>query len=404
MTEIGEPTALGAGPNAKLLEAAVIELEFAAPVKASLENALITPPHWKFGDPTDKPTKKPVVYPANASSVKAKVKVKVTKSKNISGDAKLVGTLNQLVFKGTCPTSEGEHTVEVSLEKVPDYLLRLRGSISWGLEVDSAGFSMALNSTQVEFMVIFRPPLSPFPAHPLGVPVEALRWVFLRGSVDRMGKEPDLVAAVTRACHARPSTKYDTVRGGAHFLQGGSVYELIRYCGPAGGVANCYDQAGAVYLLSRAFGADARMLYLGYSELTPSDNFGFINTTALVGVMACNNPFYQSGSSTTFTLPDGSKMVVGTFPRPLAPTDWNHDTPKRGMRTSFGNHAFCSFNDKIYDACAGPVTGSSRRDYVQSSIDRSTNYYGIFGTSPGRESDIATNLCALLGLQPVSWV
>ncbi|MBZ0154369.1 MAG: hypothetical protein K8J09_22805 [Planctomycetes bacterium] len=404
MTETGESTAVGVGPTDKILIATVVEVTFKAPVKASLAGALVTAPHWKFGDPADQPTKKPVVYALNTASVQLEVKVEVTKSQNVSGDAKLIGTLDELTFEGQCPTGEGKHTVQVTLKKVPDSLRRLRGSIVWGLECDGAGLSLALNATQVEFFTIFKPPLAPFPAHGLGVPVEALRWVFLRGGVDRVQKPEELVVAVTRACHGRPGTKYDTVHGGAHFLQGGSVFELLRYCSPGGGAANCYDQAAAVYLLSRAFGADVRMLYLGYSQLTPDDNFGYINTTALVGVQACNNPFYQSNGSTTFSLPNGGTMVVGTFPKPLAPTNWNQDTPKKGMRTSFGNHAFCSYSDQVYDACAGPVTGTSRSDYVKSSIDASCNYYDLFGSKPGTAADIATNLCLLLGLQPTSWV
>lgn len=41
-------------------------------------------------------------------------------------------------------------------------------------------------------------------------------------------------------------------------------------------------------------------------------------------------------------------------------------------RTPFGNHAFAECNNLIFDACAGPVLGKTRSDYLSLAIDSST--------------------------------
>lgn len=41
-------------------------------------------------------------------------------------------------------------------------------------------------------------------------------------------------------------------------------------------------------------------------------------------------------------------------------------------RTGFGNHAFAECHNLIFDACAGPVLGRTRNDYLSFAIDSST--------------------------------
>ncbi len=111
-----------------------------------------------------------------------------------------------------------------------------------------------------------------------------------------------------------------------------------------GNIVNCYDQASAVYSLGKLLG-----IGIEYRFMNP---FGYINTTNLVGVGNCNNPFYPLSTS-------GLKIAGSDATSPV--------------RTGFGNHAFTKFSGNIYDACAGPQTGSqTEATYVNNVIDIST--------------------------------
>ena len=47
-------------------------------------------------------------------------------------------------------------------------------------------------------------------------------------------------------------------------------------------------------------------------------------------------------------------------------------------RTAFGNHAFASYGGMVYDACAGPTTGSqTEAAYVASTIEQKLLRQGI---------------------------
>jgi hypothetical protein len=404
--EIGELVCLLLGGDAKIpvLVCSLIELVFKNPIVTSLERKVVDAPHWSLGDVNPgNISKKPVAYVMGAADVTAEVKINVMFSENVSGNAKLEGSLGALSFEGECPTSVGEHTVQVKIGKLPDDLAWIYGDVVWGLDVPSIGRSIRLNPTRIELFTLLAEPEAPFAKDPLGVPVEALRWVFSHGFVTGLKKPEELVSAVTRACHRRPGTKYDTKQGASKFIPASNLFHLLKYVSDAPSAANCYDQAGAVYLLCRAFGAPVDMVFLGYGALSPRENFGYINTTALIGVPFCNNPFYEN------PLPiyrdAANKVIIRVHPKPLAPKNYKTlaDVIAEGARTSFGNHAFCSFTGNIYDACAGPVTGLSRSDYVIQAIDASTNYYTLWGQKPGRASDIDLVEKKSPGLLPKAW-
>lgn len=60
-------------------------------------------------------------------------------------------------------------------------------------------------------------------------------------------------------------------------------------------------------------------------------------------------------------------------------------------RTFFANHAFCRYDGLIYDACAGPYTGTPEATYLASTIDRSTSlevYDPRYGQVAGDAADI----------------
>ena len=408
MPQMGEPAnlAVTTDPKIPVLVGAVVELSFQNPVKTSLAKTLVEAPHWKLGDiPPGTTSKKPVAYARSTANVIAKLKVKITESKNVSGTGKLTGTLGPLTFECDCPMGEGDHDVDAKIDELPDTLVWVRGDIAWELDVPGTA-RFGLNSTRIELYTLIENPKDPFPGHKWGVPVEALRWMHLRGGVGGMMTGLDLVTAVTRTCHKRPKTKYDTRFGGAHFLSADNVYELLAYVAPptSDAIANCYDQAGAVYLLSRAFGVAVEIVYLGNSDATPDENFGYINTTELVGVPGCNNPFFERPSP--LYVDAKQNIVIRACPKPHADPNWGGDLKKladKGARTSFGNQAFCSYAGGIYDACAGPATGSSQDDYATAAIDSTTDYYALWGQKPGTAAQISPISSRRAELLPTDW-
>jgi hypothetical protein len=163
-------------------------------------------------------------------------------------------------------------------------------------------------------------------------------------------------------------------------MQGGDM-ALLDYIRGVHKTVNCYDQAGAIQALCGAVGVAITWVYL--------EPYGYIKPTQLIGVGGgadCNNPFFMS---------NGSRRLMVGFDR-----DWEqkgislYDPYLRFLlenqwpdRTSFGNHAFGAIGYNIYDACAGPHTGSeSGAQYCANAIDTTTTIYSYkkwikFGTS-----------------------
>jgi hypothetical protein len=379
--DFGEPICVAppsTTPPDKEFAVELVSVTFKSGVKASHGQAEIVPPHWEVGKekeiaddwkdmaqrlglPAEPYSKRAAVYLIkNAAGGKydVEVKVKVTKSVNVSGDGKLVGNLNGLVIEGTCPTSAGEHTVAAKIAEPPETIQSYRGMISWGLDVESVPTCLSMGSTLAEiYFVLAKPKPRPYNN---GVWSEVLR--FLCGKVGVVGeKEVDAVAAkVTKYCHTLHKLRYDTSRGASWYGVGnlGGVFNLNDYMIRASTRCNCYDQAAAVQALSIALGAT-----IGWRYLNP---FGYIKPTNLVGVGQCNNPFFGAD--------DAKKMVA----------------EDSADRTAFGNHAFANIpSGNILDGCAGPHTGSESPDqYVSASIDDTPSLYASYAGRPGKASDI----------------
>jgi hypothetical protein len=190
---------------------------------------------------------------------------------------------------------------------------------------------------------------------------EALRFLCAKVGVVGLNTPADVARLVTQYCHSSHGLLYDIVSGGAAFVTGGSggTFQLMNYITGASHMVNCYDQAAAVQSLSGAVGVKMNWLYLS--------PYGFINTTNLVGVGSCNNPFYW----------ETNEPILD---------------PEDPQRTPFGNHAFCGLGGKIFDACAGPHGGTEdAAEYCRASIDRTTTLYRLHGTlRPGTAADIKT--------------
>lgn len=122
--------------------------------------------------------------------------------------------------------------------------------------------------------------------------------------------------------------------------------QLTKYIDKSlGNTVNCYDQASGVCSFGTLLGIDVT-----YRFMNP---FGYINTVNLVGEGNCNNPFYGNPGIT------GGKITGSDQVEPV--------------RAAFGNHAFAKYGVDIYDACAGPHTGTrTEAQYVSDTVDTST--------------------------------
>lgn len=369
MTQVGEGIqAPGKEDPEKSIKAEVIELEFLKSFKACLAQAEIKPPHWPATKSKANESSKAVVFKFNnRGTQKAKVKIKVT-SKGYSGNGKLTGIFQRFEFEGSIPLSSGEHTVEVTLKEPPTNLTWAKGDIFWG--IDATDRSVSAGKTHAEIFFIFADPaLQPCFAR-TGVWIEALRFLFKSSSVNGEQKMPAAVEKVTQCCFALPNHKYDVSRGAPAYGGASGIFHLKRYIDNSLGFVNCYDQTYAVIALSAALGIGVDGLFL--------EPFGYIRTVNLVGWGRCNNPFPGR-------LPTSKYLVVD---------------PRDPDRSGFGNHMFCEFSTKIYDACAGPVKGNvDRAGYVSATIDTVTPPgAGPSGTAAGMVG-IARLGAAVVGVQ-----
>ena len=362
--ELGE-TVVGSiasqGQNIKYIRGKVIEVVFESPIKVANHKSTVPKPHWKFGENLDEGvySKRPAVYliRRHGGDRIVRVKVKITKS-NISGKGKLVGILGGLEIEGKCPLKAGEHKVKAKIKEIPDEIQFYTGDIIWGLTNKSQSF--ALNSSRTELYFILDTPPS-FYQGQQGVFVEALRFLCQNAGVLGLKQKVETVRTVTTFCHGAHGLYYDCWNGAPNYMtypaQTGGWFKLLNYIAKFDMYANCYDQAGAVQSLSGALGVTLTWIFL--------DPYGYINGTALLGWGWCNNPFFK-----------GDRTKINVYINDV-------------NRTSFGNHAFIEYAGKIFDACAGPVTGTgNRRQYVADCIDDWTNLYVRLGYPRGRAEDM----------------
>lgn len=340
MTQIGESVNVSTIPEdpEKSIIAEVLELEFVDSFKACLAQAVINPPHWPATRSSSNQSSKAVVFRFNhRGTQKAKLKLKIT-STGYSGNGKLTGVLQRFEFEGSVPLSSGEHVVEVTLKEPPDSLLWCKGEIFWG--IDATDRCITAGRTHVEIFFVFADPsLQPCFASD-GVWIEALRFLFDNSSVSGVQTMPSAVEKVTQCCFGLPNHRYEVEEGRPGFGGASGKFKLKKYINRAPAAVNCYDQTYAVIVMSAAIGVAVDGLFM--------QPFGYIKTVHLVGWGRCNNPFPRG-------LPIANYLIVGQ---------------RDPARSAFGNHMFCEYSAKIYDACAGPVKGSvDRAGYVSATID-----------------------------------
>jgi hypothetical protein len=394
--EVGEPVCIATpnDPPDVEFEAIIKSITFNGNATVARGNAAVQGPHWEAGEeseledtwdwaanlnlPKQGYSKKAAAY-YGSPDYTLDVKIEVTRSVNVSGDATLIGAFAGVEIRGTCPTSAGEHTVQAKFGTVPKGIQALGGAIGWGLEVPSASQTYGLGSTLAEVYFLLDKPTVPH-LNP-GVWVEVLRFLCKKVALTNLKEAEAIGVAVTRYCHTAHGLRYDTLQGGTWYQSGPlgtGAFALRNYILKARPRCNCYDQAAAINALCGAVGA-----VIGWYYLTP---YGYIKNTNLVGVGSCNNPFFDS---------NGSQPVV---------------SPDDPLRTAFGRHSFCSApSGKILDACAGPHGATETpAQYLAASIDDAggappprkpgaprgaiTLYERLYGTAfrPGTVADLAT--------------
>jgi len=181
----------------------------------------------------------------------------------------------------------------------------------------------------------------------------ALEFAIVKAGAGGKSTDKDALSAVTTYLHSGHGLTYDTKRGRARFISdaGGGNMRLGDYikASPTRStdVVNCYDQAGGICSLGTLLGINAKYAYM--------NPFGYINIVNIVGVGQCNNPFFGDISRQYGTTPVVGQDLI--YP----------------LRSSFGNHAFAKVGNDVFDSCAGPVCGVNEQQYIQDTIDTSTN-------------------------------
>lgn len=126
---------------------------------------------------------------------------------------------------------------------------------------------------------------------------------------------------------------YDVYSGAPFYTtNGGSAdFEMTNFLNniPSVSDVNCYDMGKSLVSFANVVGCEFSYRY--------SNPFGYLNCIHAIGRGWTNNPFYD-GNPTQAIVPEDS------------------------YRTGFGNHAFGSISDNIFDACL-TVDGDSNPDY-----------------------------------------
>ncbi|QRK07166.1 hypothetical protein JQX13_45160 [Archangium violaceum] len=361
--EIGEAVNVPVAASAELkewkLRAEILEVTFKGTIKVSRGKTLISPPHWKKGEDVNdvwtdakkmglpqeaaysKKAAAMLIHEADGATKDVEVKVKVIEAENVSGEGELLGCLGDMEITAKLPLGVGEHVVKAQIKTLPYRVAWYRGSIQWEVSFADPGATIALGGSDVEVFFLPAVPIIPFKT---GVWAEVLRFICNRMGVVGLKTPSEVMEKITRYCHTGHGLEYDTKAGAPRFDLADRVFELNAYMKAEPEECCCFDQASAVQVFAAALGVSTEWLWM-----VP---FGYIQTTDLVGVGACNNPFYRSNGT--------DKIVM-----PLDP-----------KRKPFDEHAFVRMAGKILDACAGPHLGTEKTwRYLENTIDYDPKRY-----------------------------
>jgi|GEM_PF-5194260 len=366
MTQVGESVNMslpGPEDQEKTLAVEVVTIKHKNGYTVANNKAKVNGNNWPAPQYMGQYSSAPIVAKiGEALTLELSVKVE---SENVSGNGKLLTNFLGLNFEGSIPLSSGTHTVEATLQNPESGLMWYKGNCSWGVE--GGGVCVLSGSVFLEMFFVFDDPSAFDFFKSTGVWAEALRYLFTNNSAFARETVPqDAVVKVTQTCFGIRYHKYEITQGEARYGGATGTFELNRYMAPSYGFVNCYDQSYAVTVFCGALGIDVPGLYLR--------PFGYINTTNLVGWGNCNNPF-PSGKFNTVV----RSGITGVRPENFLQVGINDPD-----RSGFGNHMFCEFSGKIFDACAGSYDGvGDRAAYVTAVIDSTTRLAGRRGTASG---------------------
>lgn len=374
MSELGEGSELAPAPE-KEFEAEVLAIRCKDGFKAAHNETTITGNHWPAPLHKGKYSQAPAVYAFGGKSAQdVEVTIKVT-SKGYSGNGKLTGYGASLLFEGSCPLTNGEHKVTVSLVDTPDAMTWFKGNTAWGIDLPDS--SVLVGNAFLEIFFVFADPSKlPFFSSD-GVWTEAIRYAFMNGYLAGTRIKTDATKKLTSMCfNNKPRVKnhtYEIKRGASAYGGMSKIFKLGKYMKPKKGTVNCYDQAYAVIVFGGCIGLAVDGVYM--------NPFGYLARSNLVGYGPCNNPFPQEKYLDELSKGRASGRSL---------TDYFVVANDDPLRQPFGNHMFCEFKALIYDACAGPALGKGdRAHYAGKAVDSTTSLYRLFGFAPGTPADMS---------------
>ncbi len=355
MTDIGESISVDIikeDPEKKF-NAKVTAVNFTDGLKAAHNKSAISGDHWPAPKYKGKYSQKAAVYVFGSSAAqKVDVTIEID-SEGYSGNGKLTGIGGGLEFEGSIPLSSGTHKVTVKIKTPPDALFWFADNVSWGIDTGDA--SVMAGNTFVELFFVHKDPTK-IDFFKSGVWTEVLRFAFINSLISSNKDEKQSLEDLTRMCFEIPNHRYEIERGAAKFVAGRfTKYKITKYMDGSTSDLNCYDQACAVMIFSGALGLKTDVIYI--------QPFGFLAAAQLVGRGRSNNPFPRAYYTEAVKTRPTAKLEDFLFVAPDA-------IGRRG----FGNHMFCEFTTKIFDACAGPVLGTvDRAGYAATAIDNSAS-------------------------------
>jgi len=288
-----------------------------------------------------------------------------------------VNFVNGISGNGGPDTDAGSY-VTMTLDRATDNMLnKVAETWRWMTEnvngYGAAAVQTDMSGPHTVYTVLAAPGL-PWYAKDNGMVKEGtVAWTdaldFVMDAVNAKGKASpaDATSAITQWLFSSFLLRYDTVNKGTPAYTegktGSPIFDLARFITlPHYAIVNCDDMAAAVSTLSNLVGA-----YAQFNFMKP---FGYINTTALIGVGQNNSPYFENIIFKTTPLtpivqPPGScreDSFIDNAPPPPPPRE----------RSFFSNPAFLILNEKVFDPTPGPPLGPGNlQGYFKKVIDTS---------------------------------
>jgi hypothetical protein len=209
-----------------------------------------------------------------------------------------------------------------------------------------------------------------------------LEFAIVKAGAQGKSTDKDALAAITKYLHSGHGLVYDTVEGAPRYWDptsgvfSATTYITVPNSAGVTNLVNCYDQAHGVVTFGNLLGPSVNAI----PRFTMP--FGYINTTDLVGVGACNNPFFDTTNKVEYIDRVIANGIV-SYSYGMPPTNRVCGADDK-TRSSFSNHMYAILDNGgtnyVFDACAGPIIGNLNSDaYLNMTIDYSTTEEKLLG-------------------------